>query len=65
MEGPKEKNKSTKKEKGIKKAGREEDVGRKGDGVSKYRGGQGMKECANLSLRSLGLQKRSMRTVKG
>lgn len=64
MEGPKEKNKLTKKEKGIKKARREEDVSRKEDGVSKRRGGVGMKECANLSLRSLGLQ-RTMRTVKG
>lgn len=34
--------------KGIKKARREEDVGSERDGVSKYRGGWGMKECANL-----------------
>lgn len=27
----------------------------KEDGVSKYRGGEGMKECANLSLRARGL----------
>lgn len=33
--------------------------------VQKYRGGEGMKECANLSLRSLGLQKTTMRTVRG
>lgn len=51
--------------KGIKKARREEDVGSERDGVSKYRGGWGMKECANVPLRSLGLQERSMRTVRG
>lgn len=51
--------------KGIKKARREEDVGSERDGVSKYRGGWGMKECANLPLRSLGFQKRSMRAVRG
>lgn len=48
VEGPKEKNKSTKKEKGIKKARRGEDVGRKEDGVSKYRSTGEEREWKNV-----------------